>query len=90
MDFHTLGLITNYPPNRAKPVKALERIWPNVRKVLWRKPNTLWLWCRRDLAQSRARGGKRFMRGELAAPFAGWFLALGGRVLVVLKGSSPS
>lgn len=86
---HHLGLVQNYGPRAASSKRELPRLLPAVRKVLRRKPNHLALWCSRSWAQAKANGGRWFQAGVFNAPYSGWYVALGGRALVVLTGRSP-
>lgn len=84
---HAVGLLQNLGPKRARPPRELRRLFPAVRKVLRRRPGSLWLWCDRNLAQSKRSGLGLFARGGFDR-YQGWFLALGGRALVVFKGGA--
>lgn len=97
---HDIGVVTNYGPKRARPRRVLSRMLPAVRKVLRRTRGSMWFWMDRDLKASRARGGPGwFGRGEWSlgtlSPDGlkgtivyGWFIAIGPRALIVLKGGS--
>lgn len=90
---HDVGVIQNYGPKRARPKRAMSRILPSVRKVLRRTRSEMWFWVDRDLEQSRAAGLKWYSKGELTfgnpragLTVIGWYIALGSRALIVLKG----